>query len=193
MPFVHLLRREILWATLLFVVGILVGVSVFALAPWYAAPALSDAQQFIDTFAGLSPVALLFLILINNLLKIFLFMLAGLAFGIAPAFFLFMNGFVIGVVGSAGAAEHGAPALLAALIPHGVFEIPAALLGAAAGIHLGKLALRRLAGHGAPLREGIGRSLALFGRVVAPLLILAALVEVFITPAILAAVLVITS
>ena len=94
------------------------------------------------------------------------------------------NGLLIGVVTELVRSQQGALYVVAALVPHGIFEIPAVLISGGLGFLLARALIAEW--HGAADAAAEARSLArLFLRVVIPLLAVAAVVEAFITPAIL--------
>jgi stage II sporulation protein M len=126
------------------------------------------------------PVTLFLLIFLNNTVKTFFMMLLGILFGIAPLFFLFSNGFVIGVVVYALLQEMSITSVLIGLLPHGVIELPVLLLTAALGLWLGSrfsLYLR----HKEPLTQPLRKVLYVYGYICIPLFFFAAFVEVFVT------------
>ena len=106
---------------------------------------------------------------------------SGLAVGIPAVVGLGFNGVVIGAVG--GVID---PVVFLALIaPHGVVEVPALVIGGAAGLHLGGVAIGTLRGRhdNGDVAAAIRRTYrVLLGLV--PLFVVAAFVEAFLTPAI---------
>lgn len=72
--------------------------------------------------------------------------LLGAIFGILPAFFLLMNGLVLGFVVTAAGADGGnvLNLIVRGLLPHGVIEIPAILIAAGFGMQFGYLILKSL-------------------------------------------------
>ncbi|GIV96737.1 MAG: hypothetical protein KatS3mg057_1394 [Herpetosiphonaceae bacterium] len=128
-------------------------------------------------------------IFLSNFWKIFWAgLLSALTFG-AFAYMIPLFAFAAVAHGATWSAAHGkalgAPGfLLAYVLPHGILELPAAILAAAAGLRLG------LAAATTPPGISVGRhilwALALYIRllllVVGPLLLLAALIEGLITP-----------
>jgi len=91
---------------------------------------------------------------------------------------------LIGMVTELVRAQQGALYVVAALVPHGVFEIPAVLISGGLGFLLARALISEW--HGLWDAAAEARSLArIFIRVVFPLLLVAAVVEAFITPAIL--------
>ena len=129
----------------------------------------------------LPPISLTAVIFLNNVVKTLAAMLLGLALGIPPILFLFSNGFLLGLVSFEVVQSKGILFLLAGVIPHGVFEVPAALLSAALGIKLGKTVFRRLRGGEADVRASLAFSLHLYLKWVPLLLAIAAVMEVFVT------------
>lgn len=128
-----------------------------------------------------------FLILFTNLRALALASFLGMfSFGVMAVVLLMAP---VGIIGyfaaNAAAAGFAVPQfLLALVVPHGIFEIPAAILAGAAILELGMALVR-------PSDEGTlgGRwltALAEWARVglalILPLLLAAALIEVFITP-----------
>ena len=111
---------------------------------------------------------------------------SGLAAGIPAVVSLGFNGLVIGAVG--GAVD---PVAFVALVaPHGIVEVPALVIGGAAGLRLGGVAIGALRGRydDGDVAAAIRRTyLILLGLV--PLFVVAAFVEAFLTPAIASAVL----
>ena len=73
------------------------------------------------------------------------------------------------------------PFALTLLLPHGVIEIPMILLSSAVGLRLGRSLLDKIKGRGS-LGAEVRRGLTLYVSVVLPLLLLAAVVEVYVTP-----------
>ena len=85
-------------------------------------------------------VSVFSMIFLNNLMVSLLTIISGLAFGIYPIFILMNNGMLMGavIIGSAnGASVHPIILFLTTILPHGLFELPAILVSAALGIHLG--------------------------------------------------------
>ena len=120
---------------------------------------------------------------------------AGMALGLLPFAFLplislLANSLVIGGV-LAVMSMKGISAwrlVVFGLLPHGIFEIPAIILAISAGLwlclNMCRLALRRPSAM--PLEEALPSLLRLYLLTVLPLLIVAAAVEGYITPRLLA-------
>jgi len=118
----------------------------------------------------------------NNAIKSFLLILSGVAFGIIPVLFVAYNGYIIGIVISIAGGERGVGNVLLSLLPHGVFEIPAVILSGALGIWLGSGMIERLRGRDGDLKWRLGYSIRIFLRVAVPMLLIASIIETFISP-----------
>jgi uncharacterized membrane protein SpoIIM required for sporulation/ABC-type transport system involved in multi-copper enzyme maturation permease subunit len=114
-----------------------------------------------------------------TLLGAFTFGVLSLVVLMAP---LIIIGYIFGNLFLAGA--DAMTYMLALVVPHAIFEVPAAVLAGAAILQLGMAAISQP--KGASLGEGWMRALAEWTRImigiVVPLMIVAAIVEVFVTP-----------
>ncbi len=139
---------------------------------------------FVKTFAGLPRLKLAGAIFINNAAKTLLAILLGALAGVVPGFFLLANGVALGIAWSLSASARGAWFSLLTLLPHGVLELPAVFLGTSIGLLIGVETLKRLTGRSeARLGAEIASGLRFFCTVIVPLLFAAALVEAFVTAA----------
>jgi stage II sporulation protein M len=172
---------------ILFGAGTAIGLMVVSYFPGLADHFEDAIAAFVKTFAGMPRLKLAAAIFVNNTLKTLLAILLGVLFGIIPAFFLLANGIGLGVAWSLSVSARGPWLSLLSLLPHGVLELPAVLLGTSIGLAIGIQALKRLTGKtdrkiGAELASG----LRYFCSVILPLLFVAALVEAFVTAALVA-------
>jgi len=168
----------------LFTLGIVVGVAAV-----YQVPALADhfvetLANFIKTFAGMPRWKLASAIFLNNSLKTLMAILLGTVLGIVPVLFLLANGIALGVALSLSLQTRGLWPSLVSIVPHGVFELPAVFLGTSIGLMLGIQSIRRLLGRpDTTMNASLGHGLKYYFTVILPLLLLAALVEAFVTAA----------
>ena len=147
----------------------------------------SSLQDILGTFPDVSNMSLFELfgfVIANNTFKSFLFMVGGLLGGILPLFFVIFNGFFVGWVAYSLGSKAGLDFVVAGLLPHGIIEIPTILLAMSIGMSLGYTLLNKLRGQG-ELRREARYAFGLFIFRVLPLLVLAAVIEVTITPIIL--------
>jgi len=121
---------------------------------------------------------------INNIQACILLFLGGASFGILTIFIMSLNGIVIGAIMEIIHKDHSWTFIAAALIPHGIFEIPAFILAGALGILLAQSLIAEW--YGGADASGEAQNLArIFVVYVLPLVVVAACVEAFITPVII--------
>lgn len=80
-------------------------------------------------------------IITNNIKVLILFFVSGMLIYIGPIFFLGLNGFVHGLllaISIQGAGVKGLATFFILMVPHGIFELPALLFGAGAGLILSR-------------------------------------------------------
>jgi stage II sporulation protein M len=123
-------------------------------------------------------------IFLNNLQANLLIFLGGVTLGMLTAGVLVVNGLVIGVVVEVVRRREGPLFIVASLLPHGIIEIPAFVLSGVLGFCLaqGMWGEVTAGGDAAAVAKGLGRRFIL---VVLPLIAIAAVVEAFITPALI--------
>jgi stage II sporulation protein M len=133
---------------------------------------------------GENPVDMCIKIFANNLQACILLFLGGASFGILTIFIMSLNGIVIGAIMEIVHQDHTLLFVAAAILPHGIFEIPAFILSGALGILLAQSLIAELYGGG-----DTGADARRFGRLfilyVLPLVAIAAGVEAFITPVVI--------
>ncbi len=118
----------------------------------------------------------------NNIQVSLMAFAGGVLFGALTAYALLMNGLLLGVLAGAFTKAGGAVAFWALIVPHGALELPAIMLAGAAGLLLGRALwfpgdLPRMGA----LRAASGDAVRLVLGVI-PLLIVAGLIEGFLTP-----------
>ena len=140
----------------------------------------------IDTVFGTFPLGTFLNLATNNWLVAVDLAYSGLAAGVPAIVSLGFNGLVIGAVGGA----FDPVAFLALVAPHGVVEVPALVIGGAAGLHLGGVGIGTVRGRydDRDVAGAVRRTYrVLLGLV--PLFVVAAFIEAFLTPAIASVVL----
>jgi len=180
------LRPFLIASLIFFTVGVAFGVAVANRFPGLADHFGDSITGFLKTFRGLPKPQLAIAIFLNNSVKTLAAILLGLAIGIVPALFLVVNGVVLGVVFFLSSHSRGVWPSLLAILPHGILELAAVFLGTAIGLMLGDLVLKRLLRKSdAKIRPALGRALRFFAIVIVPMLLIAALIEAFVTTAII--------
>lgn len=129
-------------------------------------------------------------ILINNLQASLLMVLGGLTVGVLTAYALFANGVLIGYVVTPVVVDTGVGQALVLLLPHGIFELPAVFIAAAIGFRIAGLLVARLRGRRDRLRPSVDeqRQGAVLVGLSVLLLVVAAVIEVYVTPALFEAI-----
>lgn len=121
---------------------------------------------------------------INNFETCVLLFLGGASFGILTIFIMSLNGIVIGAIMEIIHKDHSWAFIAAALIPHGIFEIPAFIISGALGVLLAQSLIAEWYG-GADTAVEAQKLARMFLLYVLPLVAVAACVEAFITPVII--------
>lgn len=130
------------------------------------------------------PPLLALQLFLNNLEACILLFLGGGTFGLVTLFVLSFNGIVIGGIMEVVRGKTDGLVMFAAIVPHGIFELPAVLVSAALGLMLGRQVMLELIGQGDAAAQALWLS-RLFVRYVVPFIAFAACIEAFITPAVL--------
>lgn len=179
------LGKAVVLTILLFIIAMCVG--------WIGTahnPAIGDnlIKLFEKEVAGQitvgDPVDMCAKLFVNNLEACILLFLGGASFGLLTLFIMGLNGIVIGAVTEIVSQGHSAIFIAAALLPHGIFEIPAFIIAGALGFLLAQSLIAEWYG-AADTAADAGRFARLFLLYVLPLIAVAALVEAFITPAVI--------
>ena len=131
-------------------------------------------KNIIDQTSGLSGVRLILFIFSNNLNVSFLVVFLGSILGIFPFLNAISNGVVLGYVFSKVYQVSGF-ADFWRILPHGIFELPALFISMGLGIKLGFFIFSKDKIN--ELRKRFISSLKVFFFVIAPLLIVAAVIE----------------
>ncbi|OIB55456.1 stage II sporulation protein M [Natrialba sp. SSL1] len=184
-------RRSVWVATGMFAVGIAIGIAlllagvnlleiVAELLEEELLPELEDEQangelEFTATF-----------FIQNNSVPFLMAIGGALTLGLLTAFIMVFNGIIVGNVSAAAAEIAGVDFILAALVPHGIFELPALFLAAGVGFRLlSRFGQRVLGSRNAFFTRPYLVRTALFVLFAWLLLVLAAFVETYVTPELL--------
>ena len=152
-----------------------------ALVPVELRNVMASGRTWTDIQPGLRP-GMATLIFTNNIQVAFLSFTGGVLFGIGTAYVLLTNGLLLGGVLGAAQFYGVAPLLWSFISPHGYLELTCIVIAGAAGLMLGDallrpgLLLRREA-----LARAARRSVQLVGGA-APVLVVAGLIEGFVSP-----------
>jgi stage II sporulation protein M len=180
------LRPFIFATVLLFALGTIAG-SLLAGHSTFAGLKINESLGgFAQMFINLPKPILALMIFANNAVKTLLVIVLGIAFAIVPLVFVLVNGVAIGVVLHLATESKGLAYSILAIVPHGVFELPGVLCGAAIGLMLGNKAIRRLF-RKSEFKVGseLSRALKIFATTIIPLLLIGAITEAYLTAALL--------
>jgi stage II sporulation protein M len=181
------LKPYLTTSLVLFGTGVVIGLMIMQSHPTLADYFEDTLANFVKKFASMPRSQLAIAIFLNNTLKTLFSILLGALFGVVPAIFLLANGIALGVAWSLSSEARGPWLSLLSLLPHGVLELPAVFLGTSIGLMIGITSLKRLTGRGdATIADEVAQALQYFCTVIVPLLFVAALVEAFITAALVA-------
>ncbi len=169
----------------LFAAGMVLGVFVAYRIPGLADRFADTIANFVQMFSAMPPWRLAGAIFMNNAAKTLLAILLGSVLGFVPSIFLLANGIALGVALSLSIQTRGVWLSILAILPHGVLELPAVFLGTSIGLLLGMQTIKRLRGRSErPVLSELRPAVRFYCTVIVPLLLLAALVEVFVTAAV---------
>ncbi|HET9295686.1 MAG TPA: stage II sporulation protein M [Candidatus Binatia bacterium] len=180
------LRPFLFTTVLLFALGSIAG-SLLAGHSTFAGLKINESLGgFAQMFINLPKPILALMIFANNAVKTLLVIVLGIAFAIVPLVFVLVNGVAIGVVLHLATQSKGLAYSILAIVPHGVFELPGVLCGAAIGLMLGNKAIRRLFWK-SEFKFGpeLSRALKIFATTIVPLLLIGAITEAYLTAALL--------
>jgi len=127
------------------------------------------------------PLSLAVFIFFNNLQACILLFLGGATLGILTLVIIASNGIIIGGIMELVREERGLLYVAAAILPHGIFEIPSFIISAALGFIVGAALRAEWRGEGDSAAAAMAHART-FLLVVVPLVAIAAFIEAFITP-----------
>jgi stage II sporulation protein M len=180
------LRPFLITTLLLFALGIVAGNLLAGHSTFAGLKVNESLGGFAQMFLNLPKPILALMIFANNAVKTLLVIVLGIAFAIVPLVFILVNGLAIGVVLHLATQSMGLAYSILAIVPHGVFELPGVLSGAAIGVMLGSKAIKRLF-RKSELKVGseLSRALKIFATIIVPLLLVGAITEAYLTAALL--------
>lgn len=180
--YLYSLRKYITAITIVFVISMAIGIIASIRNPDFS---MNYFESFKDSFGWiteLNPLAIMLVIFLNNAVKSLLAFVLGIGLGVVPIVFVAGNGMILGMVADIVFREKGMDFVLAALLPHGIIEIPMILLSAGMGIKLGHSMYLSVKGENTDLKNELKQGIMFFMKWIAPLLFLAAVIETFVTP-----------
>ena len=179
------LRAAAAFAIIAFLLTAVMGAAIVVASP-------ETGRQFIqivkDEVLGKvdahDPLSLAVFIFANNLQACILLFLGGATLGLLTLVIIASNGIIIGGIMELVREERGLLFVAAAILPHGIFEIPSFLISASLGFILGASLYAEARGEGDSAATAMAHART-FLLVVVPLVAIAAFIEAFITPQII--------
>lgn len=175
-------RRKILFITIFFAITFFIGFYTAKNNPEWTEEMM---KIIIDNFAGLATKSnseLWMYLFFNNLSISVAIVAFFFLFGFAPIIVVLSNGMMIGVVIAHSIEKLGGDNVFLAIVPHGIFELPAFFIAAALSLHLSNQFFSYLKKEKKTFKKDLLFAIRILFFVVAPLLFVAAIVETFITP-----------
>jgi len=142
-------------------------------------------EQIIGNVLDKDPFVLASKIFLNNLEVCLFLFLGGASFGLFTVFIIGVNGLVIGGIVELAREQQGLLYVAAAIVPHGILEIPSFVIAGGLGVVLAEALWTEWRTGEPGAAEAATAAGRIFLRIVIPLVALAAIIEAFITPQIL--------
>jgi len=182
-------KRWIFLAVFLFSIGLTLGFTVGLAMPGGIANFLAEDLAALERLAAMFQpfqVTTAVFIFIKNASALLLSFIFSPILCLLPVLALTVNGWLLAFISSIAVEEMSLGIVLASLLPHGIFELPALIIGEAAALSFGVMALLSLfrkekRGQLLPNLKQNAKYLAL----ALALLLPAAILEVYVTPLLL--------
>jgi len=183
--YLYSLRYFILFSLLVFSFGIFYGYYVAQMSPPDTQIILDQIKQIYEPVFEMAPLGQFFFIIFNNGLALVLVLLLGIAFGLFPFMSLLSNGTILGMVAFFLKQAFSWPVFFLGTLPHGIIEIPVLILSGAIGLKIGKTVFQKVFKKEGEVKKELSAALEFFWKILLPLLVIAAAIEIFITAKIL--------
>lgn len=132
-------KRWLLVAIFLFTIGLVSGLVTPASTADLSSEEIAAFEGLADLLATLPKTAVLAIIFFKNVTALLISFAFSPFFCLLPVMALTLNGWIIGLVSTAVVQEQSLGFLLAGLLPHGIFELPALFMGGAAALSFGAM------------------------------------------------------
>lgn len=182
MDYFYSLRKYLLLVASIFVLSLILGLLVSVKNPALSEHYFKTFQESFGWIKTLNPLLVMLLIFLNNAFKSLLALLLGAGLGIIPVVFVAGNGIILGMLAHTISKEHGTLFVLAAILPHGIIELPVVLISAGIGLRLGYAVYLSMKGVRTEIKPELRQGIRFYLRIIVPLLFVAAVIETFITP-----------
>ena len=130
-------KRWLFIAVLLFGIGLVLGLASTAGITDLLAEDVADLEELAELLSPLPPAAFLVFVFIKNVSAVLISLVLSPVFCLVPVIALVFNGGILGLVSALVVQEESLGYLLAGLLPHGVVEVPAFIMGEAVALSFG--------------------------------------------------------
>jgi len=182
LEYLYSLKKYVLAATVIFAFFLIIGIMVSIKYPEKSSYLIELFKENFGWITKLDPFERMLAIFKNNAINSLLALVLGVGFGIVPLALVAVNGLFLGMVAEIFSTEKGILFVLAAILPHGIIELPMILISAGIGLRLGHKMFLYLKGAGTDLKQELAQGLWFYLVRILPLLFVAAAVESFVTP-----------
>lgn len=166
----------------IFVLSLIAGLFAALLYPDRATGFIEQFKEMFGWITVLDPFERMVAIFKNNAINSLLALVLGLVFGIVPLLIVAINGFFLGMVSLVFSKQTSIPFVIAAILPHGIIELPMVLVSAGIGLRLGHEVYHYFRGVRTDLKEEFKVGIWFFVRFIVPLLFIASVIESYVTP-----------
>ena len=160
----------------------LIGVLVSAMYPQASEGLFQLLKEAFSRITTLDPFERMLEIFKNNVRNSLMALVLGIIFGIIPFIIAVSNGLVLGMLAEIVSRQQGVLFVVAALLPHGIIELPMVLISIGIGLRLGHAMYLFLKGMRIDLTKELIQGIWFYIRWIIPLLLVAAAIESYVTP-----------
>ena len=137
-------KRWLLIAACLFGIGLVLGLTTSTGIAGLLAEDIAALEELAESLGELPQLAVFVVILVKNASALLISFAFSPIFCLVPLIALILNGWLLGLVSTAVIQEKSLGYLLAGVLPHGIFEIPALIMGEAVAFSFGTAVLLAL-------------------------------------------------
>ena len=137
-------KRWLFIAISLFGIGLVLGLSTSSGSAGLLSEELTALEEFADILTPLPQSSILAIIFMKNVSALLISFVLSPIFCLVPVLALTVNGWLVGLVSAMVIEEKSLGYLLAGLLPHGIFEVPALIMGEAVALSFGTTAFLAL-------------------------------------------------
>jgi stage II sporulation protein M len=160
----------------------LISLSIGYLTPFqYQQEIAKKILTYFSPWQSFTQLQIFVKIFLINYISTLLTLLLGLLFGLGPVICLIINGYTIGNFISFASSNVSIYKIGLAIIPHGIFEVPAVLIASSYGLWWGVKNYRKFR-YKDSFQDDFSLPIKRYINIVTPLLLIGAFVETYITP-----------